>query len=160
MLPEVPEAHSPLMNVTAVLHTACAATVVSLATSLLPAPLPPALVLVCKPDLFSPSPRTRITRRQVFSPYLLPTGTCQPSKDLFRVLGWPSPLPTPPLTRLPTSQKKISQPASRGLVGWLSPNPHTPPLSSTLPSIPSRPSPPSPPPTYTCSGVSRFWRLC
>ena len=159
MLLEVPEAHSPLMNVNAGLPTACVVIVVSWVISLLPVPLPPALALVCKPDVFSPSPKTRITRRQVFSPYLLPTSICQPHKDLFRAPGWPSPLPTPPLTHLPTSQKTISQPASRGLAGWLSPNPHTPSLSSTLPSVSSRPPLPSPPPPYTYSGASQFWRL-
>ena len=159
MLLEVPEAHSPLMNVNAGLPTACVVIVVSRVTSLLPASLPPAFALVCTPDLFSPFPRTLITRRQVFSPYLLPNNICQPHKDLFRVPRWPFPLPTPPLTHLPTSQKTISQPTSRGLAGWLSPNPHTPSLSSTLPSVSSSPPPPSPPPPYTCSGVSRFWRL-
>ena len=73
MLPEVPEAHSPSMNANAGLPTACLAIVVSRVTSLLPAPLPPALALVCTPDLFSPSPRLPITRRQGSHPYLLPT---------------------------------------------------------------------------------------
>ena len=54
MLPEVLEAHSPLMNVNAGLPTACVVIVVSRVISLLPAPLPPALALVCRLNLFSP----------------------------------------------------------------------------------------------------------
>ena len=50
MLPEVPEAYSPT-NANAGLPTACVVIVDSRVTSLLPAPLPPALALVCTPDL-------------------------------------------------------------------------------------------------------------
>ena len=150
MLPEVPEAHSPSTNANAGLPTACVVIVDSRVTSLLLAPLPPALVLVCTPDLFSPSPRPRITRRQGSHPYVLPTSICESHKVLSQVPRWPFPLPTPPLTHLPTSQKTISQPASRGLAGWLSPYPHTPSLSSALPSISSSSPPPPQPSSHTC----------
>ena len=139
MLPEVPEAHSPLRNAVADLMLVSAAIVASPVTSLLRAPLPPALALVCTPDLFSPSPRLLMGSH----PYRPPTSICQSHKALFNVPGWPLPIPTPPLTHLPTNQKTISQPASRGLAGWLSPNPHTPSLSSALPSF-STSSPPPP----------------
>ena len=101
MLLEVPEAHSPLMNVNAGLPTTCVAIVVSRVTSLLPAPLPPALALVCKPDLFSRLPR---------NPYFSSAGF-QPLRAAYQYMPAPQgPFPGPWMA-LPSPHTSSNPPA-------------------------------------------------